>query len=38
MIAVVLGFLALPLVVLRRRTLLAYYATDLTTWLFALLL
>jgi hypothetical protein len=38
MIAVILGLLALPLVVLRRRTLLGYYATDLATWLFALLL
>ena len=38
MIAVILGLLALPLAVLRRRTLFAYYATDLATWLFAWIL
>jgi hypothetical protein len=36
--ATVLALLVLPLVVLRGRTLLAYYATDAATWLFALLL
>jgi hypothetical protein len=38
MILIILALLALPLVVLRRRTLVAYYATDLVTWLFAWLL
>jgi len=32
---VVAALLVLPLVVLRRRTLAAYYATDLATWLLA---
>jgi len=34
MIATVIGLLALPLVVFRRRTLVSYYATDIATWLF----
>ncbi|HUP61224.1 MAG TPA: hypothetical protein VNA69_12470 [Thermoanaerobaculia bacterium] len=33
--AAVAALLVLPLVVLRRRTLWTYYATDLATWLFA---
>jgi hypothetical protein len=36
--ATILALLALPLLVLRGRTLLAYFATDAATWLFALLL
>jgi len=36
--AAVLALLALPLVMLRRRTLFAYYAIDLATWLFAWIL
>ena len=36
-VAAVVALLALPSVVLRRRTLAAYYATDLATWLFAAL-
>ena len=38
MLGTVLALLVLPLVVLRRRTLIAYYATDLATWLFAWIL
>jgi hypothetical protein len=38
MIWTILALVALPLVVLRRRTLVAYYATDVATWLLALLL
>ena len=38
MIATIIGLLALPLVVFRRRTLVAYYAVDIATWLLALLL
>lgn len=37
-IAAVLALLALPLIVLRRRTLAAYYGVDAATWLFAWLL
>lgn len=38
MIWTIIALVALPLVVLRRRTLLAYYAVDVATWLLALLL
>ncbi|PYQ27840.1 MAG: hypothetical protein DMF56_18370 [Acidobacteria bacterium] len=38
MIWTIFALVALPLVVLRRRTLVAYYATDIATWLLALLL
>ncbi|MEA2465219.1 MAG: hypothetical protein QOJ98_2966 [Acidobacteriota bacterium] len=36
--AAVIALLLAPLVVLRRRTLLAYYAVDAATWLFAFVL
>ena len=36
--AAVIALLAAPLLVLRRRTLFAYYAVDAATWLFALIL
>lgn len=36
--ATIAGLLVMPLVVLRRRTLAAYYALDLTTWAFAFLI
>jgi hypothetical protein len=37
-LATILALLALPLIVLRGRTLTRYYAVDLATWLFAWLL
>ncbi len=36
--ATVIALLVLPLVMLRRRTLVVYYATDLATWLFVWIL